>query len=178
MPREGRQAQLLRRPSLPELQGVLPARRSEQASLLHELNVIFFHSHVRVWEYRNVLKISRFQYLYKFTSPKKSLNKKVSKVCPISLPSPDTTKIMQFRYLTPERDKGRDYLVTLQVLRDLLLREGGVVRDQRGDEEELPVLPLQEVPRGGHEDRVGPARRGATQESITASRVVSNSPFN
>ena len=53
-----------------------------------------------------------------------------------------------------------------QVLRDILLHEGRVVPDQPDDEEELPVLPLQEVPRVGHEDRLGPARRRAPQESV------------
>ena len=48
-------------------------------------------------------------------------------------------------------------IALFQVLRDILLHEGRVVRDQPDDEEELPVLPLQEVPRGGHEDRLGPA---------------------
>ena len=42
------------------------------------------------------------------------------------------------------------------------------MRDQPDDEEELPVLPLQEVPRGGHEDRLGPARRGAPQVRLYA----------
>ena len=54
---------------------------------------------------------------------------------------------------------------SFQVLRNLLLHEGRGLRDQPDDEEELPVLPLQEVPRVGHEDRMGLARRGAPQES-------------
>ena len=68
-------------------------------------------------------------------------------------------------------------IALFQVLRDILLHEGRVVRDQPDDEEELPVLPLQEVPRGGHEDRLGPARRGATQVCLNAISVLLRSYF-
>ena len=63
-------------------------------------------------------------------------------------------------------------IALFQVLRDILLHEGRVVRDQPDDEEELPVLPLQEVPRGGHEDRLGPARRGAPQVRLNSNPVL------
>ena len=84
--------------------------------------------------------------------------------------SDTTADTLAFFLVSPSRKAS--YIWLFQVLRDILLHEGRVVRDQPDDEEELPVLPLQEVPRGGHEDRLGPARRGAPQVRLYAVSVL------
>ena len=121
VPREGGQAQLLRRPRLSQLQGVLPPRSSEQVRDVTSNIVLSF-----------------------------------------------LTKLPDFYCFSSGTNMKASCIWLFQVLRDILLHEGRVVRDQPDDQEELPVLPLQEVPRGGHENRLGTARRGAPQVCLNS----------